>query len=95
MSHPTDKGARRTLKAQKAKGMRADKAEETKPKKWHELYIRSNKVKRAQKLGFDYPRRSAEDVLGDEYGPETDPETDPETGPETGPGDGPEHSEET
>jgi len=70
MTHPTDKGVRRSQKAQKAKGKRADKVDEAKPKKWHELLLRSNKLRRAQKLGFDYPRRSADDILADDYGEE-------------------------
>jgi len=69
MTHPTNKGARLRIRTLKAKSKRTDADIYVyDPKKWSQLYGRSVKLKRAQKLGFDYPRRSVADILGDDYG---------------------------
>jgi len=33
------------------------------PKQWKYLYFRSNKMKRARQLGFEYPRKSEREIL--------------------------------
>ncbi len=35
-------------------------------KKWGHLYLRSEKVKRAKQLGFDYPRKCERELLDKE-----------------------------
>ena len=36
-------------------------------KKWRYMYFRSNKLIRAQQLGFEYPRRKLIDVVYQDY----------------------------
>ncbi len=35
-------------------------------KRWKEMYLRSEKLVRAQQLGFDYPRVSEQQLIQDE-----------------------------
>lgn len=33
------------------------------PKKWKEVYLRSEKMRRAKQLGFEYPKKSTRQML--------------------------------
>jgi hypothetical protein len=54
----------RRLKNRMNKGKREVSREAFKPeKKWKMLYLRSEKLKRAKQLGFDYPLKSSRQIL--------------------------------
>ncbi|MCP4255729.1 MAG: hypothetical protein GY775_20455 [Candidatus Scalindua sp.] len=63
MSTERDKAWRRDkdqVKSQKGQGSKEIWHPE---KQWDQLYLRSEKLKRAQQLGFDYPRKSERELL--------------------------------
>jgi hypothetical protein len=61
----TDRGrAWRRLQNRMNQGKNEGSMEIFKPeKKWKMLYLRSEKLKRAKQLGFDYPMRTSRQVL--------------------------------
>lgn len=49
----------------KSKNLNARIEKDKPPKNWKHMYLRSEKLKRAQQLGIDYPKRSTLQMLND------------------------------
>lgn len=59
--------SKRINKAKKDKSLNADKEGGYKPpKNWKHVYLRSEKLRRAKQLGFQYPRLSQQQLLDQE-----------------------------
>lgn len=52
-------------KTHKHRGMGSDKSEWKSDKRWKFLYTRSEKIKRAKQLGFEYPRKNMLTLLAE------------------------------
>lgn len=53
---------RRTFKADRDQSLNAQELKYKPPKNWKHMYTRSEKMKRASKLGFEYPRLSKQQL---------------------------------
>ena len=55
--------AAKQRRAARTEMFQAERNAEPREKNWKLLYLRSNKLARARQLGFEYPRKSAREVI--------------------------------